>query len=290
MAPPLTVAKPENRPAIVPVRVLDIPGVGLLPRAYLTRQELEFVVPLAVKKAFDGSTYLKFGFSELLQTAIKGKFVTLAEENFGEERPLEKASGLKLTLAEYSVLCVARNRQDNGFDVGVVTSSQRLQRACRDAGIKTIGLFKFRASCLRRPSDLAVQTVLRDVRVNFLKGIVHRCAAGLVVGAITLLILPYGSAIYKEVTEVKWVGVLVCLVVAVLAFMVRSRSRFYYAIVEIAVGVFVVLTAMPTADKPSPDGLKAAGGIYVIVRGMDNLSKALAGSLLGLWWRGLFGE
>lgn len=85
------------------------------------------------------------------------------------------------------------------------------------------------------------------------------------------------------------------IVAAVLLYGVRSRYPFAYGFIEIVVGMSAIIFATitfrtPTGLSISQLLLTVSSGMYVIVRGLDNMSKSLPKSLVLLWkilrWEG----
>jgi len=57
-----------------------------------------------------------------------------------------------------------------------------------------------------------------------------------------------------------------------------------YELIEIAVAILVVtLSAISSSDNLFPKGLGVLGGVYISIRGLDNMSKRLPQSWQGLW-------
>ena len=74
-------------------------------------------------------------------------------------------------------------------------------------------------------------------------------------------------------------------------FWLRQRFRVAYAFTEIAVGIVSSVNVAFNIDQYQVDGtttLQILGGIYIIIRGLDNLGKGLQGSNLGLIWNNIF--
>lgn len=75
-----------------------------------------------------------------------------------------------------------------------------------------------------------------------------------------------------------WAGFLFALPLGVLLFILRARKRFTYGAVETVFGMASTMLGAAQFQAPDPNmgaaGLAIAGGLYVIVRGLDNIDKA----------------
>lgn len=83
------------------------------------------------------------------------------------------------------------------------------------------------------------------------------------------------------------------LTVGMLIYAWRERARLSYGLFEVIVGVAIsynVFTSPGLLGDPvaTTTVLQFAAGLYAIVRGMDNVGKALGGTVPGVWWQALF--
>ncbi|MEX3937394.1 hypothetical protein AB4Y32_37650 [Paraburkholderia phymatum] len=99
-------------------------------------------------------------------------------------------------------------------------------------------------------------------------------------------------------------GIAAILAVAGVAlYAIRSRFRLFYGLVETWIGIYVTWLAIPHVDAgralsavggPGLDWVKVVTGLYVIVRGLDNIGKQIkerhSAKFLGQVWGRLFGE
>jgi hypothetical protein len=79
------------------------------------------------------------------------------------------------------------------------------------------------------------------------------------------------------------------------AFWVRGRYPVIYGATEVAVGVLATLNALARSDIPNlgidvdPSVvIQIVGGIYIIVRGLDNVGRGVKGTAFEPWWQWLF--
>lgn len=71
-------------------------------------------------------------------------------------------------------------------------------------------------------------------------------------------------------------------------YFMRCRKLLYYAGIETAVGFTVALIVIWNDLWTTQTILQLIGGLYIIVRGMDNIDKATEGDPFNVGWRALF--
>jgi len=108
--------------------------------------------------------------------------------------------------------------------------------------------------------------------------------------------------IYTYIVTNEWLTVPLILLAAVL-YRIKCTSKFYYGVLEILVGVAGVWAALHVHGSEVVTGivletqnglmlsksLAAAGGVYVIIRGLTNVSEQLPEDWED-WWRVVFNQ
>jgi hypothetical protein len=102
----------------------------------------------------------------------------------------------------------------------------------------------------------------------------------------------YFSRIVEAIT--RW-GVLVLIpVLGVVLYWVRAHFRLTYGISEFLVGLItatrVILPKFQFDNLEVVAILQILGGLYIMVRGLDNVEKGLRGSRLQPVWQQWFGD
>ena len=71
--------------------------------------------------------------------------------------------------------------------------------------------------------------------------------------------------------------VLAAFLFAVIAYLIRLFYRLWYGICEAVIGLFVIYNSAPTQwIDGTPDTIKIAGGLFIIIRGIDNGHESVA--------------
>jgi hypothetical protein len=276
----------ESTVASVRTIVLDPFAAVVCSRTYLKpHTALRIVLPQAVEDAVQRWPYMSY-WAFRISTAAKGKYLTVERHL---EPSIQEQRRRLLTCAELSVLELAASYQATNVNVTVVTTSARLKRACAQSGIPVTGVRAFLSMASGQPSKLALESAWRGFTTAQLAAFIKRVGIGGGVFVLTLVLTAFGRSWFEKLRQVPLAAVTACLLAAAAAYWLRSRERLTYAMVEMFLGVLIILSAV-SGGVSGDSLLKAAGGIYVIVRGMDNLGKCLPGSWFGLWWWRVFGE
>jgi squalene-hopene/tetraprenyl-beta-curcumene cyclase len=86
----------------------------------------------------------------------------------------------------------------------------------------------------------------------------------------------------------------IAVIIAFLLYALRTIARIYYGLAEILFGIVCICTSVPQGmTTPSTALIQVAGGMYIIVRGLDNLRAGLSEKPdhpLRHWWGLFFSE
>lgn len=148
---------------------------------------------------------------------------------------------------------------------------------------------------------IIIQILIADVIRVVSKSAPYRTAKICVLSALSVLLtinaiaVVYLSVRHKaidpfELTSLlnrEWTTAACCAVVGYYTYLLRCRARMYYGLVEIGVGL---TTTYISADINVPkDILFLLAGVYIVVRGLDNVEKGLEEiPLLHRWWKARF--
>jgi hypothetical protein len=77
--------------------------------------------------------------------------------------------------------------------------------------------------------------------------------------------------------------------VALLLYGMRTRYPFIYGVVEVIVGISAIIAVLPNQPATNTlvvyaELLSVSGGMYVIVRGLDNMNKAVPERIRAFWF------
>jgi len=112
--------------------------------------------------------------------------------------------------------------------------------------------------------------------------------------AITAVAILYAWAIEHYFILGLLLGCIVILLLGVALFWVRGRFPIVYGSTEVFVGIIAAINAFTRVDFSTvPDAgvvIQILGGIYIIVRGLDNMGKGVKGTALEPRWNGWFAQ
>jgi len=129
----------------------------------------------------------------------------------------------------------------------------------------------------------------------------HQIVFGIVTGLL-LVVLAWLGWRYREAllsTVNTWGALISAAIIGGLLYALRGRLRITYGILEVGVGMmsamssFTSATGSTSAAAPTfttTMGIAVLGGIYIIVRGLDNIGKALEKTPYENTWRKFSGE
>ena len=115
--------------------------------------------------------------------------------------------------------------------------------------------------------------------------VIRQALIGIGIAGIAVLVWHFRQRLVSTVPV--WGTVLVIAVAGPLLYALRGRQRLVYGVAETAIGLYSALSTVapfvwghptvPPAFGPS-SGVAIAGGIYVMVRGLDNIGTSLKGT------------
>jgi len=115
--------------------------------------------------------------------------------------------------------------------------------------------------------------------------------AGILIGIISTILV---AVLYFNISTViasinVWGTIIVTLVLGVILFILREKQRLAYGIFEFSIGVLSIIILFYGSHFDYSEinfsmdfNLKIAAGLYIMVRGQDNMVKAIKDSKLGL--------
>lgn len=125
-------------------------------------------------------------------------------------------------------------------------------------------------------------------RFEYLLPLLIPAALAFYAGAIAL-IWRGGSVVYTWYQNQSFgigpIAAAIGLLIAVGLYNLRLRIRSVYGLIEIVVGTISILFATNHAASPATTFITAVGGIYVIVRGLDNIEQSISGGAKSIWER-----
>ena len=181
--------------------------------------------------------------------------------------------------------CAAENGADN---VRVVTTDRRLVRLLASKGVTSIGTSDLLSAQATSPSDAGIEQAARRIVSAQHRNLASGLAIALAGTAMAIVVVRYHQLIFH--TAPDWIVPIALLLAGLLFFWWRERDRFSYGLFEVMIGLLISSQSIVTLPAPSElstaKSIQLVGGLYVMVRGLDNIDRSVEDTRLGGWWGG----
>jgi len=196
----------------------------------------------------------------------------------------------KLSIVDKSLIALALSLKDKKQDVKIASQDKIIQLTATENNIgflnwdSVLELLKSKKSKDETPLNLKIATYENKNLRSYLTGILT--------GVLSSVL---ASVIYKNLQLILstiniWGTIVLILLLGVGLFIYREKQRLSYGIFEITVGVIAIISLFTPVDFSYKEltfdlnfNLKLLGGLYIMVRGQDNVLKAIRNKKLGLW-------
>jgi rRNA-processing protein FCF1 len=256
--------------------------------------DVRLIVPVSVLQQIDRfRDDARANLSSLLRRAAAEKTVTIIGTS-----DVTTVSPNELAIGEIDALIVALAVElTHGNDVTVAnpdtllaTDDSLLRRVAEKHGVEVVSsleLEKAFQGTTAASADLV--TAAQQVKSKQSRHL-------LISGLCAVMSIALGQlVIYNIHTFLPWItsfgGFCAIVLLGVFIFWCRSRSRLGYGLVECGFGILAVYdgaTNFSPTDHQMIGLMKMVGGLYVIVRGLDNIGKGLKGTTFGSVWHRYF--
>lgn len=220
---------------------------------------------------------------KVLETPISFAIVRLQDEQLSA----------RLSRVDREIAVAALMHKEEETDVCVVTMDKGLFGFLRAVGIRACTPVEFLQEQKRRPpkADEALMTsagVVSKTQRQYLNG---SFAGGAALASVVFV--AYLNAGWLLNTIPSWGPFLVAPALGLSLFAIRQRARLAYGSAELLVGIGMsALVVFPPFDYAAVDmkvSLQFIAGLYVIVRGLDNIGVGIKGTKHEGLWNGIFG-
>lgn len=199
----------------------------------------------------------------------------------------------RVSAVDISLIGYARALQSNKQRVKIATEDRALDREANRQGIDTV-----RLPALQRLLSSTAAFELPDLREHETikqlqrRTLVTGAGFGFLASTLTITGIIYAKPI--AVVLGPWWLLMLLPLAGISFYTLRSHKPLSYGLAEIAVGLFtsgqLLLPGSPISSYGPVQFLQIVGGIYIVVRGLDNLSKGLKGRRAETIWKLLFGK
>lgn len=231
---------------------------------------------------------------EVIEKAKQEKSILVINTSELDTLSIDLAQKGNLSEADLNLLTLGLMKKGQGIDISIATEDLELIRAAKSLNISTLRskevseILGDKTSKKNRDAMIAIQGYIRSEN----KKIVFAFILGIIVSML-------GVTIYLNISQIiatinVWGTIGLAIILGVSLFIFREKKKLAYGIAEFLLGVAtVVVLFAPSFDYSNINfnaslSLKLFGALYLMVRGQDNIVKALNGSRLGFWIKDKF--
>ncbi|MBN5028134.1 hypothetical protein JY419_01680 [Stenotrophomonas maltophilia] len=223
---------------------------------------------------------------ERLATLINETLSRGAKAVDPKQRPKASEHSRKLSFGDLEILQIAKEftNSHGKENLTVITLDSALVQELSKIGVKTSTPEE--ALSAEGDRDKKTSGKAEDLAKFQTRHLIFSATLG---AAITLAsVLAYANASkiisFLEKIAPTIAPPLVALILGVAMFWIRQKWRLAYGIAELLIGIATATAFFTQAIKEPYSALPFVAGLYVIVRGMDNIGKGLEGSRLERLW------
>jgi rRNA-processing protein FCF1 len=264
----------------------------------LTSKGIELIIPEPVIYELSNSedkghvsSYLN-----ILQKSINAKnahIVSFDNQKLASVIPNDLISMGRLSAIDRIVLAYTTilKMQYSTDEIILATDDKALSQTAMQLGIKVFIGDKLLKELLQMGTQ--DQSLKKDARQAKTKQLTRTILSATIGAGLTLLANYAYTNLNMILPTIKIGGTIAAIpILALVLFWIRSHYRLAYGITEVGVGCLAAIRVFwPSFDYAvlnAPSIIQFFGGLYVMVRGFDNLGKGLKGSRLFILWSNWF--
>lgn len=279
------------------IRYPKILGIKLPDTIFLT--PLDVILEL---NSYSSNKNVEFGKRvELIEKAAREGYISIVN-SAGTIRQYQEVltSTAKVSGSDIALLALALNLQNKDEEVAIATLDRAIEKYASENGIKILGAAEIENMILKfltenstgKPSSLQTEIVSFETREkrNLLLGV----GLGITITLLTTLVYQHIQSIISTVNV--WGTVIAAILLSILLFAIREKQRLAYGVFEFTVGIAAIILLFTPASfnfsSISFDinfNIKLLGGLYIMVRGQDNIVKGLKNTKAGFYLRDKLG-
>ena len=259
------------------------------------KPSISLVIPFSNLPELKYSTMLRGvqSLSAVVNSAIKENLVQVYKP---ATTPSSDTLGLPsygLSPGDLASITAAQELLEQGENVILATQDRVLSQYAAAIGIKTIDL-KILQDILSE--DIELNKKINRAAKALLSAQTRHFVLGIVVGILGNVLVSLIWVHFERIvaTATAWGTIIAIVIAGLLIYSLRARFRLQYGVFEFIFGIFIATKIFwPDFDYTSLkplDLLQLLAGIYVMVRGQDNIGKALRGTRFAFYWGRFSGE
>ena len=177
-----------------------------------------------------------------------------------------------------------------GEEIYLVTQDKLLQMYCKQIVVKTLDLNEIRNEFVHVQKNEDVEKKVNKLNEVVMRSLILNILIGVLSSIIANILFSHSKDIFGKINI--WGTIVLVPLVGVLLYYLRSKFRLFYGITESLIGVSTSLRVfIPSFNYSSihtSELFQILGGLYIIVRGMDNIGKGLENTKFYFHWRKVF--
>jgi hypothetical protein len=273
--------------------LLDTNILLLRPQILARRKEgITLVIPFSVRTELTFSSFTRTGvtqISQLVDEAIRAGNAQI--ETLSTVPSLEDTSTLSGT--DIELITLAQELAGRGEEVVLASQDRAVAKSAATLNIRCIDLNELEELLSENAVlDQDIDGRAKKLLTSQMKNLIIHVATAAAASVIGNVLWAYSKEIVATISI--WGTILAIILIGVFAYAIRGRFRFTYGVFEFVFGATLgIRVFFPSFDyeQLNPSSLlQLVAGIYVMVRGQDNIGKALRGSRFGPTWARLSGE
>jgi len=256
------------------------------------KEGISLLIPFPVRLELATTSFVRENVSSviaLLDAAVKEKraeiynLTTIPSVGFSE----------RLSKTDVELITAAQELKSKGDDVRIATRDREIIRAADSLGIPAIDIAQLRGLLSKESQlDKKLESQAKHILSSQTRTLITGIIVGIISNIFAFAIWTYRSLVMANVSV--WGTFILVILMGVALYALRGRYRFQYGVIEFIFGlVLAVKVFWPEFDyaKLEPaDLFQTLAGVYVMVRGQDNIGHALNGSRFAAYWSRFSGE
>lgn len=231
------------------------------------------------------------GIQSLLSQALEAGAEVVRSSLNMQLDPLSAAQRLgKLSFADHQIALSAVELVKDGKSVTVVTYDQALRYLLDSQNVPSMSPDTFLALKDDAEPDEAITAAAKNFTLQQNSYVGISFVGALIAGGVAYAAYTYRALLLATLS--MWGTVLLLFAAGVLLYAYRQRQRLSYGVFEFLFGLFAAVSVfLPNFSYTSLGVLNTvqiAGGLYVMVRGLDNVGKGVEGTRFENGWRWMF--
>lgn len=189
--------------------------------------------------------------------------------------------------AELASKCAEENGARN---VRVVTTDRRLIQRLAAKDVASISADRLLADFETASADTGIELAARRIVSKQHRYLAAGLAIAVAATGVAILVVRNHQLIFH--TAPDWIVPIALLLAGLLFFWWRERDHLSYGLFEVMIGLLISSQSIVTLPSPyelsTAKSIQLVGGLYVMVRGFDNIDRSIEDTRLGGWWKRLF--